>query len=129
MAPVLKRVCIFTRNLEVSLKFWGEMGLGFRTLVASYDNALLESNGVGVHIRQTYDEALLSVGYAPLLQFDVKDGLSDMVPRLLQTGATMDGGIVYQPEATIVSLRSPCGVMVTLVEPTEGFASAEPPMR
>lgn len=124
MSLTLKRVCIFTRNLEMSVRFWGEPGLGMRTLVASYDNVLLEKSGLGVHIRQTYDEALLSVGYNPLLQFDVEKGLTEMVPRLLQSGAHMDGGIVYQPQATIVSLRSPCGVMVTLVEPIEGVGAA-----
>lgn len=130
MSLTLKRVCIFTRNLEMSTKFWGEPGLGMRTLVSSYDNVLLEKGGLGVHIRQTYDEALLSVGYNPLLQFDVERGLAEMVPRLLQSGAHMDGGIVYQPEATVVSIRSPCGVMVTLVEPAEAPAASTPsPMR
>lgn len=116
MGPsLLRRVAIFTRSLEKSLQFWGEGGLGMRALVTSHDDALLESNGVGIHLRQTHDEALLSVGYGPMLQVDVQD-VGELVPRLLAVGATMDGVIVYHAEATLASLRSPCGVVVTLVE-------------
>lgn len=117
----LRRLVIFTRDLQRSVAFWGEAGVGLRTHVATGEHALLESNGVGFHLRQTYDEALLSTGYGPLLQLDVRN-MDALVPRLLAAGASLDGAILHEPAGTVATLRAPDGPLVTLFEAHEPMA-------
>lgn len=85
--------------------------------------------GVSLHVRQTYSEAELSAGYNPLLSFEVKN-LTELVPSLLQMGASLDGAIAHEPMHSVASIRSPSavgGVMLTLVEPNQ--AAADTPLR
>lgn len=63
-------------------------------------------------------ESELSVGYSPLLHFDVDD-LDAMVPRVIQYGAHMDGGVEYEVFGKTVNIRSPCGQMFALFEPAD----------
>ena len=74
-----------------------------------------DGSSIFLHVQQTFDEAELSFGFSPALCFDVKDAAS-LVPKLISLGAKMDGAIDFGPRATVASLRSPDGTMVTLIE-------------
>lgn len=78
----------------------------------------LGNNSILLHVHQTFDEAELSYGFSPALCFDVTDAAT-LVPKLISLGAKMDGAIDFGPRATVVSLRSPDGAMVTLIEQIE----------
>jgi hypothetical protein len=78
----------------------------------------LGNNSILLHVHQTFDEAELSYGFSPALCFDVRDA-AILVPKLISLGAKMDGAIDFGPRATVVSLRSPDGAMVTLIEQIE----------
>lgn len=42
--------------------------------------------------------------------------MDDVVPKLVQLGAALDGGIRYEPYGKIAALRSPDGHMIGLYE-------------
>jgi predicted enzyme related to lactoylglutathione lyase len=62
-------------------------------------------------------EAPLSVGFTPMLTFEIED-MDVTVPRLLQMGAHLDGAIKYAPHGKVASMRAPDGVMIGLYEPS-----------
>jgi len=86
-----------------------------QTLQQVSSKELLDGSSIFLHVQQTFDEAELSFGFSPALCFDVKDAAS-LVPKLISLGAKMDGAIDFGPRATVASLRSPDGTMVTLIE-------------
>ena len=86
-----------------------------QTLQQVSSKELLDGSSLFLHVQQTFDEAELSFGFSPALCFDVKDAAS-LVPKLISLGAKMDGAIDFGPRATVASLRSPDGTMVTLIE-------------
>lgn len=63
------------------------------------------------------NEASLSVGYSPLLNFDVDD-MDTVVARCVQMGAHLDGPIQYPAHGKVAALRAPDGHMIGLYEPT-----------
>jgi len=140
----LSRILLRVRDLELARSFYGPQGLGLSVIASTHDWLLFTSeskmqqqqeqqqqqqqqqlqqqnakdtNGSSIflHVQQTHDEAELSCGFSPALCFDVKDTAS-LVPKLISLGAKMDGAIDFGLRATVASLRSPDGTMVTLIE-------------
>ena len=67
-------------------------------------------------IRSVESEAQLSVGYAPILNFDVDD-MDMTVTRCAQMGGKLDGPIQYPAHGKVAALRAPDGYMIGLYEP------------
>ncbi|CAM9483253.1 unnamed protein product [Discosporangium mesarthrocarpum] len=61
-------------------------------------------------------EAMCSVGYSPLLCFDVQD-IDHTVQRALHLGGHLDGPIKYPAHGAFASIRSPDGHMIGLFQP------------
>jgi catechol-2,3-dioxygenase len=115
MPPTLSRTLLFVRNLDAAGSFF-HSALGLRVLHRSGSWLRLDvGGGAALDLQEIESEAALSVGYSPMLEFQVKD-LPELVPRLLMSGATMDGPIRFEAEATVAVVRSPTGHMISLVE-------------
>ena len=70
-----------------------------------------------LNIRAVESEAQLSVGYGPILTFDVDD-MDSVVARCAQFGGKLDGPIQYPAHGKVAALRAPDGCMIGLYEPT-----------
>jgi hypothetical protein len=79
-----------------------------------------ESSGrVIVNIQAVHDtESNLSIGYSPLITFEVDPGSIDStVAKSVQSGAHLDGPIQYPAYGKVAVLRTPHGHMIGLFEP------------
>ena len=117
MPPTLSRTLLFVRNLDIAGSFF-HTALGLNVLHRRGPWLRLDvGGGAALDLHEIKSEAALSIGYSPMLEFHVKV-LPELVPRLLMNGATMDGPIRFEPEATVAVVRSPTGHMISLVERT-----------
>ena len=62
-------------------------------------------------------EAQLCTAYSPSLTFEV-DQLDVIIPKCIQMGAHLDGGILHPAHGKVASLRTPDGHMIGLYEPS-----------
>jgi hypothetical protein len=63
-------------------------------------------------------ESQLSVGYSPIITFQVDHGTMDStITSCVQSGAHLDGPIQYPAYGKVAALRSPQGHMIGLYEP------------
>lgn len=132
MAARLTGAMLLVRNVARSVAFFGEGGLGLTILRQSDEVAQLASPAAAappaappaahgppvltVQAVAAGSEAPLSVGFSPMLTFEVAD-MDETVPRLLMLGAHLDGAIKYAPHGKVASVRSPDGMMIGLYEP------------
>jgi len=73
-------------------------------------------NSIRVSIKTASNEAQLSVGYGPILSFDVED-MDNVIAKCAQMGGHLDGPIQYPAHGKVAALRSPQGHMIGLYEP------------
>lgn len=141
MATRLTGAMLLVRDVSRAVAFFGERGLGLSVLRQSEEVAQLgslsalssplqngktpaheaerEAPGAAVLTLQAVaagSEAPLSVGFTPMLTFEIED-MDITVPRLLQMGAHLDGAIKYAHHGKVASMRAPDGVMIGLYEP------------
>lgn len=122
---VLRRVVLYSRDVERSASWYAALGLRI-TAHALPSYARLEGGGgLSIDVQQTDNEATLSVGYAPLLCFEVAAGLDSIVPALLTAGGRLDGAIAHTELAQVVCMRSPDGHMISIMERQEGQGAKE----
>jgi catechol 2,3-dioxygenase-like lactoylglutathione lyase family enzyme len=74
--------------------------------------------GVCLNLQVVSNEAQLSVGYSPMLSFEVED-MDMTVSSCAQMGAHLDGPIQYPAHGKVAALRTPDGHMIGLYEPAE----------
>ena len=74
--------------------------------------------GVCLNLQVVSNEAQLSVGYSPMLSFEVDD-MDMTVSSCAQMGAHLDGPIQYPAHGKVAAMRTPDGHMIGLYEPAE----------
>mmetsp|Transcript_18510 Transcript_18510/g.22673 ORF Transcript_18510/g.22673 Transcript_18510/m.22673 type:complete len:141 (+) Transcript_18510:154-576(+) len=97
---------------------WAELHCG-----CGGSNQLNNNNSASsfkLNIKAVDSEAQLSVGYAPILSFDVED-MDSVVARSVQMGANLDGPILYPAHGKVAAIRTPDGHMIGLYEPALGL--------
>jgi catechol 2,3-dioxygenase-like lactoylglutathione lyase family enzyme len=92
-------------------------GLGLSVLRHCDEWAELScGRGFTLNLQAISNEAQLSVGYTPMLSFEVSD-MDSVISRCAQLGAHLDGPIQYPAHGKVAALRAPDGHMVGLYEP------------
>eukprot|EP00054_Salpingoeca_dolichothecata_P021611 m.138795 g.138795 ORF g.138795 m.138795 type:complete len:145 (+) comp24047_c0_seq6:177-611(+) len=126
----LRSVVLLVRDLARASRFYTQ-GLGLAEIARSPTSVALSSaiqedqtTSVFVTLQQADDgnESILSTGYSPMLNFDVKD-LDSVLPELIQHGAHLDGAVQHTPHGKAAALRSPDGHMIGLFESAGTFAA------
>ena len=74
--------------------------------------------GVCLNLQVVSNEAQLSVGYSPMLSFEVEN-MDMTVSSCAQMGAHLDGPIQYPAHGKVAAMRTPDGHMIGLYEPAE----------
>lgn len=77
---------------------------------------LLCGNGFVLNLQAVTNEAQLSVGYSPILSFEV-DNMDEMIVKCTQMGAHLDGPIQYPAHGKVASMRTPAGHVVGFFQP------------
>lgn len=122
----ISRVCLLVRHVAETVRFLGPGGVNIPILSMCENStwALLggEDNSTSIFVRQALEgqESSLSVGYSPLITFEVNN-LDELVPNLLQMGAHLDGKIEYLASSKVATLRGPDNHMYVLVEQDESM--------
>ncbi|EDQ84207.1 uncharacterized protein MONBRDRAFT_13041 [Monosiga brevicollis MX1] len=113
---VLASALVLVRSLPTSRRFF-ETGLNLPVLASSENQVLLDAGATQLVLREVPmgQEAVLSNGYSPFLNFEVAD-LDTTMYSLLELGAHLDGRILYETDHKLATLRSPDGVMIGLLE-------------
>lgn len=70
-----------------------------------------------LNLQAVSNEAQLSVGYSPMLSFEVMD-MDTVVSKCAQMGAHLDGPIQYPAHGKVAAMRTPDGHMIGLYEPS-----------
>eukprot|EP00051_Salpingoeca_urceolata_P014993 m.191804 g.191804 ORF g.191804 m.191804 type:complete len:126 (-) comp18253_c0_seq1:133-510(-) len=119
-ALALRSVLLFVRDKHVAASFY-QQGLGLsviaETPVSLHLRPESQPAGPSIVLQQIDDsEACLSVGYSPLINWEVAD-FDTTLYKLLELGAKMDGAVRYLPGGKSAALRAPDGHMFGLWEP------------
>ena len=120
----LHQILLFVRrgNLDRAVQFYSE-GIGLDILDVGETLARLHAGVASAPYLALKvvdgNEAVLSTGYGPFLNFTVND-FDLKIPQLIQMGAQLDGTIEYTEGGKIAALRSPDGHMIRLHELTNG---------
>jgi catechol 2,3-dioxygenase-like lactoylglutathione lyase family enzyme len=92
-------------------------GLGLSVLRHSDEWAeLCCGRSFTLNLQAVSNEAQLSVGYSPLLSFEVLD-MDSTISKCAQLGAHLDGPIQYPAHGKVAAMRTPDGHMIGLYEP------------
>lgn len=114
----LRSVLLLVRDVEASATFF-ERGLQLSVARSpavgpgAVATAEIEAGGTGaegilISLRATDgNEAALSTGYSPFLNFDVKD-MDVTVPQVLALGARLDGPISYAAHGKVIHYTDRC---------------------
>ncbi|CAN0342885.1 unnamed protein product [Pylaiella littoralis] len=113
-----RSVILLIRDVGKGVAFYGEGGLGLALRHSSDTMAEFETGGTPLVLKAAASEAACSVGYSPLLCFDVPD-MDHAVQRALVMGGHLDGPIKYPAHGAVASIRSPDGHMVGLFQPDD----------
>eukprot|EP00547_Thalassionema_nitzschioides_P002817 CAMPEP_0194223800 /NCGR_PEP_ID=MMETSP0156-20130528/35971_1 /TAXON_ID=33649 /ORGANISM="Thalassionema nitzschioides, Strain L26-B" /LENGTH=123 /DNA_ID=CAMNT_0038955073 /DNA_START=88 /DNA_END=459 /DNA_ORIENTATION=- len=93
-------------------------GLGLSVLRHSDEWAELScGRSFTLNLRAVTNESQLSVGYSPLISFEVSD-MDTVIAKCVQMGAHLDGPIQYPAHGKVAAMRSPDGHMIGLYEPS-----------
>uniref|UniRef100_A0A7S2HIP9 VOC domain-containing protein n=1 Tax=Helicotheca tamesis TaxID=374047 RepID=A0A7S2HIP9_9STRA len=96
---------------------WAELACAAGTDSTTTTTTISNNNNtIRLSIKTASNEAQLSVGYSPILSFDVTD-MDGIVSRCAQMGGHLDGPIQYPAHGKVAALRSPQGHMIGLYEP------------
>jgi len=98
---------------------WAELAclVGKSTNTSKVEASSSNSNpAFRLNLKGVYNEAELSVGYGPILCFEVED-MDTTIARCIQMGANLDGPIQYPAHGKVATIRAPDGHMVGLYEP------------
>jgi catechol 2,3-dioxygenase-like lactoylglutathione lyase family enzyme len=105
-------------GVHKAVEFYNK-ALGFQVVRHTDEWAELTcGRGVCLHVQAVTNEAQLSVGYSPLLSFDVDD-MDTAISTCAQMGAHLDGPIQYPAHGKVAAMRTPDGHMIGLYEPAE----------
>lgn len=120
---VLRQILLLQRDVPRAAAFYEHaIGLSVRACTDAYAELSVsstdDSSSVTLALQRTETEASLSVGYSPIIQFQVSD-INARVNAALKLGATLDGGIQYEPHGAVAALRAPDGIMLGLYEPND----------
>ncbi|CAM9579569.1 unnamed protein product [Ectocarpus sp. 13 AM-2016] len=113
-----RSVILLIRDVGKGVQFYGEGGLGLALKHSSDTMAEFETGGTPLVLKMAASEAACSVGYSPLLCFDVPD-MDHAVQRALGMGGHLDGPIKYPAHGAVASIRSPDGHMIGLFQPDQ----------
>ena len=112
----LRRILLFSRDVEAAAAWYAKLGLRLtHTELPAY--AQLDCGPLSIDLQHTDNESQMCAGYSPILHFEVPNGIDALIPALLMAGGRMDGAIQYTAVATVVSMRSPDGHMISISEP------------
>ena len=95
-----------------------QQGLGFQVVRATDEWTELrdpQHSHLALALHAAQSESQLSMGYSPLLQFEI-DNMEETVAKCVQLGGHLDGPIQYPAHGTVAALRSPDGHMIGLYE-------------
>jgi catechol 2,3-dioxygenase-like lactoylglutathione lyase family enzyme len=96
------------------------VGLGLSVLRHTDEWAELSCGGAGqpftLNLHAVSNEAQLSVGYSPMLSFEVVD-MDSTIAKCVQMGAHLDGPIQYPAHGKVAAMRAPDGHMIGLYQP------------
>jgi len=114
----LRSLILTVRNPASTAKFY-ERTLGL--VVKHSSPTSIELVGatipsIPIIIREGTNAASLTVGYTPILNFDVAD-MENAVTAAMELGGMLDGTIKYKSFGKIAALRSPDGHMLGLFQP------------
>ena len=70
-----------------------------------------------LNLQAVSNEAQLSIGYSPLLTFEVSD-MDSTISRCAQMGAHLDGPVQYPAHGKVAAMRTPDGHMIGIYEPS-----------
>ncbi|EGD80889.1 hypothetical protein PTSG_01474 [Salpingoeca rosetta] len=116
-SPRLASVLLLVRCVQSSVRVYTE-ALGLPAVHVSEDVAEVDVGGSTSLLLQRVEqgaEAPLSTGYSPFLNFQVTD-FDDVIGKLIQQGAHMDGAIKFPPTGRIAAFKTPDGHMIGVQE-------------
>jgi len=113
---VLRHVVLLVRDVPTCVRFYEE-GLGLGVIRQSHRWAELGQIGTNVSpclaLKAVDNESHCHTGYSPIFSFSVMhSNFDNIISRLLQLGASLDGPIRRQASGATVVMRSPDGHMV-----------------
>jgi len=114
----LRSLILTVRNPASTAKFY-ERTLGLvikHSTPTSFELIGATTPSIPLIIREGTNAASLTVGYTPILNFDVVD-MENAVTAAMEMGGMLDGAIKYKAFGKIAALRSPDGHMLGLFEP------------
>mmetsp|Transcript_19286 Transcript_19286/g.28725 ORF Transcript_19286/g.28725 Transcript_19286/m.28725 type:complete len:127 (-) Transcript_19286:8-388(-) len=122
MSIRLTNFVILTNKFTQSVQFY-QKGLGLSTSILVPDRVakitpFSESTDFTISLAACDDQAKLSKGYSPLLNFTLpsEESFNETLPKLIEYGGELDGSIEYDTDGRTVSIRSPCGTIVSLIQ-------------
>jgi predicted enzyme related to lactoylglutathione lyase len=113
---MLKNVILLVRNVEESMRIYGgKECLNLPIKNASNRLAVIDiGNDMNLMIKECNNEAELSVGYNPILQFEVND-VQSVVQNILMNGGRLDGKIEHTlSDGVIASMKTPDNHVILL---------------
>jgi len=114
----LRSLILTVRNPAITAKFY-ERTLGMvikHNTPTSVELVGAASPSIPLIIREGTSAASLTVGYTPILNFDVTD-MDNAVTVAMEMGGMLDGAIKYKAFGKIAAVRSPDGHMLGLFQP------------
>ena len=114
----LSSLTLIVRNLKQATFFY-QHGLNLDPISHTEDFVMLKvpETDVFVGLQQATQESQLSIGYSPLIHFEVKSGVDETIHQLIKMGASLDGKILYEVHGRSATLRTPDGHMIGLFQP------------
>eukprot|EP00729_Bicosta_minor_P005754 gene5754-13513_t len=114
----MRSLLLLVNDVQTASRFYTH-GLGIPLIHKTENTAELNAGAVTISLQSALgNEAALSTGYSPFLNFDVRD-MDTTIYGLLELGARLDGPIQYPVEGKIAAVRSPDGHMIGLFEPAQ----------
>ncbi|CAM9666616.1 unnamed protein product, partial [Choristocarpus tenellus] len=113
-----RSVVLLLRDVGKGVQFYGDEGLGLVLKHSTDTIAEFDTGGTPLVLKSAVSEAVCSVGYSPLLCFDVPD-MHHAIQRAIKLGAHLDGPIKYPAHGAVASIRSPDGHMIGLFQPDD----------
>eukprot|EP00730_Choanoeca_flexa_P011576 TRINITY_DN27141_c0_g1_i1.p1 TRINITY_DN27141_c0_g1~~TRINITY_DN27141_c0_g1_i1.p1 ORF type:complete len:123 (+),score=16.61 TRINITY_DN27141_c0_g1_i1:115-483(+) len=119
---VLRSALLLVRDITATRQFL-EQGLKLPLMAQSSEQQLLfgdmNASGADIIVKEIEVgvESPLSVGYWPMLTFEVQN-FDETMYRLIEHGAKMDGAVTYDTTCKTAVLRAPDGFMLSIYEDT-----------
>ena len=115
----LRSIILSVKSPDVTSEFFSKV-LGLGVFYENGTTVELRGNrtqSIPIIIKEATSAASLSVGYTPILNFDVPN-IEDAVHAALERGGMLDGSIKYKNFGKVAAIRSPDGYTLGLFEPS-----------